>query len=325
LIYKEIGVFIMAKRILVTGAFGQIGSELVPALQQKHGKQNVIALGHRNIPDDFDGIVEKGDVTDKGILLELVKKHDVGIIYHLASILSAAGEKKPELTWKVNMGGLKNVLELAAEHKLRVFWPSSIAVYGPTTPGKNTPQRTILEPTTMYGVTKLAGELLCQYYFLKFMVDVRSIRYPGIISYKTPPGGGTSDYAVTIFYEALKKKRYECFVRADTTIPMMYMGDAINATIMLMDADPENITVRTSYNLAAVSFSAGELADEIKKYIPDLVVTYKPDERQKIADSWADSIDDSVARKDWGWKHEFELAKITEVMLKGLRKTMEVD
>ncbi|MFN3301429.1 MAG: NAD-dependent epimerase/dehydratase family protein [Patescibacteria group bacterium] len=306
------------KKILVTGAFGQIGSELVPVLQKKYGKENVIALVHRKKSKEFDGLIEKGDVNDFKRLRKIIKKHKIDTVFHLAAILSAAGEKNPDLTWQVNIGGLKNVLDLAVEFKLKVFWPSSIAVFGPTTPKDNTPQRTILEPTTMYGVTKLAGELLCQYYFLKYGVDVRSVRYPGVISWKTEPGGGTTDYAVAIFYGAIKNGKYQCFVREDTVLPMIYMDDAIRAALELMEAPSEKITIRTSYNLAAISFSAKELEREIQKYLP-LTVTYLPDERQKIADSWPRSIDDSEARKDWGWKHEYDLEKMTKVMIEKLK------
>ena len=313
----------MNKKILVTGAFGQIGTELVPALQEKHGKDNVVALGHHNIPSDFDGILEKAAITDKAALEALVKKYDIGTVYHLVSLLSAKGEIDPAVTWDVNMNGLIHILDFAKEYKLKVFWPSSIAAFGPTTPQDNTPQRTVLEPTTMYGVTKTSGELLAQYYFNKYGVDVRSVRYPGIISWKAEPGGGTTDYAVAIFYEGLKTGKYEFFVNEQTFLPMMYMDDAVRATISLMDADPDKLTVRTSYNLAAISFSAKELEEEIKKHIP-LVATYKPDHRQKIADSWPNSIDDSTARKDWGWKHEYDLAKMTEVMLENLKKKLNV-
>lgn len=311
----------MDKKILVTGAFGQIGTELVPALQQKFGKDNVIAVGHHNIPSNFDGIVEKAELPNKDNLKELVEKYDVGTVYHLVSLLSAKGEVDPSFTWHLNMTSLKDVLDLAVEKKYKVFWPSSIAAFGPTTPREHTPQRTVLEPTTMYGVTKVAGELLGQYYFNKFGVDIRSVRYPGIISWKQEPGGGTTDYAVAIFYEALKSGNYECFVSKETILPMMYMDDAVNATIQLMDADPSSLTVRTSYNLAAISFSAEELATEINKHLK-VNVTYKPDQRQQIADSWPDSIDDSQARSDWGWKHEFDLAKMTEVMLAELKKKL---
>lgn len=314
----------MEEKILVTGAFGQIGTELVPELQKRHGKENVVVLGHKNIPAQFDGILEKGDVRSKEDLTLLMKKHKITIIYHLVSLLSATGEKNPMLAWDINMNGLKNILDSAVECKARVFWPSSIAVFGPTTPRKNTPQHTIIEPTTMYGVTKLAGEMLCQYYHLKFGLDVRSLRYPGLISFKAEPGGGTTDYAVAIFYEGLKNRKYTCFVRPDTVLPMMYMDDAIKATLMLMDAKPEKVKVRTSYNLAAISFSAEELANELKQYIPELIVEYVPDERQKIADSWPKIIDDSEARKDWNWKHQYDLKRMTKVMYDNLRKKLNV-
>lgn len=307
------------KKILVTGAFGQIGSELVPALQKKYGLDAVVAVGHHNIPKDFSGIVESVEITDGLAVARLLKKYNIGTIYHLVSLLSAKGEIDPTLTWNINMNGLKSVLDYAVEAKLKVFWPSSIAAFGPTTPRVKTPQRTVLEPTTMYGVTKLAGENLVHYYFLKYGVDVRSLRYPGLISWKTPPGGGTTDFAVAIFYDGLQKGSYECFVRPDTKLPMMYMDDGIAATMQLMEADPKKLTVRNSYNLAAISFTAEELAREINKH-SKVKVTYKPDHRQKIADSWPQSIDDSVARKDWGWKHEYNLSKMTKVMMKELSR-----
>lgn len=309
------------KSILVTGAFGQIGSELVPALQKKYGKDHVIALGHHNIPQGFDGIVEKAGIDEKGKITEIIEKYKIDTIYHLVSLLSAKGEIDPTFTWHVNMDGLKLILDIAVEKKIQVFWPSSIAAFGPTTPRDNTPQRTILEPTTMYGVTKVAGELLCQYYHKKYGLDVRSVRYPGIISWKAEPGGGTTDFAVAIFYEAIKQGKYTCFVREDTVLPMMYMDDAVNATIQLMEADAKKLTISTSYNLAAISFSARELADEINKYMT-VEVTYMPDRRQQIADSWPKSIDDSVARADWGWKHQFDLKKMTEVMIENLKKKL---
>lgn len=307
------------RKILVTGAFGQIGSELVPALMAKYGQENVIAVGHHSVPKDYEGIVETvADITDKSALEQLIKKHNIGIVYHLVSLLSAKGEVDPTLTWHINMDGLKHVLDLAVAYKLQVFWPSSIAAFGPTTPRDNTPQQTVLEPTTMYGVTKVAGENLCHYYYQKYGVDVRSVRYPGIISWKAEPGGGTTDYAVAIFYEGLKTGRYTCFVGPETVLPMMYMDDAVKATMQLMEADPAKLTVRTSYNLAAISFSAVELAIEINKLLP-VTVTYQPDHRQKIADSWPKSIDDSVARADWGWSHAFDLQQMTAEMLKQLR------
>lgn len=309
------------KRILVTGAFGQIGSELVPALQAKFGKENVVAVGNSRIPEDFDGIVEKLNQPDKEGLRGLITKYEIDTVFHLVSLLSATGEKDPSFTWHLNMQSMKDVLDLAVEFKLKVFWPSSIAAFGPTTPRDFTPQRTVLEPTTMYGVTKVAGELLCQYYFNKFGVDVRSVRYPGIISYKALPGGGTTDYAVAIFYDAIEKGEYECFVSEETTLPMMYMDDAVKATIDLMEADLAKLTVRTSYNLAAISFTAEELAAEINKTLP-VKVTYKPDHRQAIANSWPKSIDDSQARQDWGWQHEYDLPKMTEIMINELKKKL---
>jgi len=309
----------MKEKILVTGPFGQIGSDLIPELQKNFGKENVIALGHRNIPEDYDGVLERGDVRSGEELGAVIKKHAVTQVYHLASLLSATGEEKPQLAWDVNLVGLKVLLDLAVENKLKVFWASSIAVFGPTTPRDNTPQHTILEPTTMYGVTKLAGEALCNYYFLKYGLDVRSLRYPGLISWKAEPGGGTTDYAVAIFYGALKEKRYTCFVREDTVLPMMYMDDAIKGTLMIMEAPKEKIKIRMSYNHAAISFSAKELENEIKKHIPGFTATYEPDHRQAIADSWPRVIDDSDARADWGWKHEYDLPKMTEVMLEKLK------
>jgi len=296
----------------------------VPTLQKKYGKSQVVALGHHNIPQDFRGILEQAGIDEIEKLRQIVKKYEIGTVYHLVSLLSARGEKDPKLTWEVNIGGLKNILDLASEFNLKVFWPSSIAAFGPTTPREMTPQKTILEPTTMYGITKASGELLGQYYFIKYGVDIRSVRYPGIISYKTEPGGGTTDYAVAIFYEALKSGQYVCFVREGTVLPMMYMDDAVRATLELMEANPKKLTIRTSYNLAAISFSAKELAQEIKKHLP-LKVTYSPDERQKIADSWPRSIDDSIARKDWGWEPEYDLPKMTRVMIENLRKKLLED
>lgn len=310
----------MKKKILVTGAFGQIGSELVPALQKKYGKDKVVAVGHNTIPDDFDGILEKVDTRDKEVMSKIIKKYNINTVYHLVSLLSVKGEIDPSVTWDINMNGLKNILDLCVEFKIQIFWPSSIAAFGPSTPRVNTPQHTVLEPTTIYGVTKYAGEGLCRYYNIKYGLDVRSVRYPGIISWKTPPGGGTTDYAVAIFYDGLQKGKYECFVKADTVLPMMYVDDAIKATIDLMEVDSKRVKVRNSYNLAAISFEAQELAKELKKYIPDLKVTYKPDKRQKIADSWPKTINDSEARKDWGWKHEYDLARMTRVMVESLRE-----
>jgi nucleoside-diphosphate-sugar epimerase len=316
----------MERKILVTGAMGQIGSELIPALRKKFGRDNVIAVGHSKEPsEEFknSGPFEKADASNKEVMRILIEKYNINTIYHLVGILSAVGEKNPDLAWKVNMESLKNILDLAVEYKInRLFWPSSIAAFGKTTPLENTPQRTVLEPTTMYGVTKVAGELLCQYYYVKYNLDVRSIRYPGIISWKTAPGGGTTDYAVAIYHDAIKKNSYECFVNENTVLPMMYMDDAVRATMELMEADNEKIKVRTSYNLAAISFSAKELAENVAKYIPGFVCNFKPDERQKIADSWPKTIDDSNARKDWGWSHKFDLDKISEDMIKNLKSLL---
>jgi len=314
------------RRILVTGATGQIGSELTIELRKRYGGDNVIAAGHRRKPSEKlteSGPFEYIDVADRGSVENVVKKYDIDTIYHLAAILSAKGEKNPQIAWKVNVNGLYNVLEIAREHSLvRVFWPSSIAVFGPETPRVNAPQNTILIPRTIYGVTKVTGELLCNYYFLKFGLDVRSVRYPGIISSETPPGGGTTDYAVEMFYEAIRKKRYVCFVREDTVLPMMYMPDCIKAAIELMEADPSKVKCHLSYNVAGISFSAGELAAEIKKHIPEFECEYKPDFRQKIADSWPMSIDDSVAREDWGWKPTYDLTAMTKDMIEKLTKRL---
>ncbi|MBU0576590.1 NAD-dependent epimerase/dehydratase family protein [Patescibacteria group bacterium] len=307
------------KKFLVTGAFGQIGSELVPALQQKYGVENIIAMGNRNIPQDFAGVVEKLELPNFEGLKTLIKKYDVGEIYHMVSLLSAKGEEVPDLAWEVNVQSLKDVLDLAREYKLKVFWPSSIAAFGPTTPRENTPQQTILEPTTMYGVTKVAGELLCQYYHFKYGIDIRSVRYPGLISIEVEPSGGTTDYAAAIYFQAVKNGQYTFYVRPDTTLPMMYMDDAVKGTIQLMETKANKLTIHTSYNFAAMSFQAHEVAEEIQKHMK-LKVDYQPDHRQAIADSWPQSIDDSVARKDWGWQHEYDLAKMTERMLSGIKE-----
>lgn len=309
-------------KALVTGAFGQIGSELVPALQTKYGKNNVVALGNIHIPKNFDGIVEVGRLPDKKLLASLVAKHKIDTIFHLVSLLSAKGEIDPDLTWHINMTSLKDVLDLARDQNLKVFWPSSIAAFGPTTPRQHTPQHTILEPTTMYGITKTSGELMCQYYFLKYHVDVRSLRYPGLISWKAEPGGGTTDFAVAVFYEVIKNGAYNCFVKADTILPMMYMDDAVRGTLELMDAPSEKLTVHTSYNFTAISFSARELMQEIQKH-QLLKVTYTPDHRQKIADSWPQSINDEQARYDWGWQPHFDLSQMTKTMLRELQKKLK--
>jgi nucleoside-diphosphate-sugar epimerase len=261
------------------------------------------------------------DVLDFNTIARIIDQHQVKEVYLLAALLSATAEQKPKLAWKLNMEGLFNVLDIAKEKKgMKVFWPSSIAVFGPTTPRDQTPQHTVMEPTTIYGVSKQAGERWCEYYHQKFNVDVRSIRYPGLISYKSPPGGGTTDYAVDIFHQALEKGRYTCFLKPGTVLPMMYMPDAMDATIKLMGADANNVRIRSSYNVGAISFDPEEIANEIKKHIPGFTIDYAPDFRQAIADSWPRSIDDSAARQDWGWKEQYNLASMTEDMLKHLRE-----
>jgi len=311
-------------KILVTGSTGQIGSELTLSLRKKHGNENVVALGHKTPPNDElknSGPYEMASVIDKAALKSIIEKYEITQIYHLASVLSAKAEEKPDLAWEVNVNGLKNILDLGVGLTMeKIFWPSSIAVFGETTPKDNTPQLTVTEPTFIYGTSKVTGEALCHYYFEKYNLDVRSLRYPGLISYKTLPGGGTTDYAVAIYYGALKEKKYTCFVREDTVLPMMYMDDAIKSALDVMDADSSKIKVRTSYNIAAMSFSAKELAEEIKKHIPEFVCSYVPDERQKIADTWPRVIDDSIAKEEWGWNPEFDLPKMTEVMLNKLEK-----
>lgn len=310
------------EKILVIGASGQIGVELTLALRKIYGNSNVIAsdLREQNPLLEGTGPYVSLDVMNKEMLHVQVIRQNITQIYLLAAILSATGEKNPGLAWHLNMQGLLNVLDIAREEKLhKVYWPSSIAVFGPTSPRQNCPQQTIIEPITVYGISKYAGEFWCNYYHQRFGVDVRSLRYPGLISYKSAPGGGTTDYAVEIFYEALEEKKYECFLNQDTYLPMMYMPDAIRATIELMEAPKEKISIRTSYNISSMSFSPKEIASEIKKQIPEFIIEYKPDYRQAIADSWPQSIDDTVARKDWGWKEEFDLAAMTKDMLENLK------
>jgi nucleoside-diphosphate-sugar epimerase len=311
------------ERILVIGACGQIGVELTLALRKIYGSANVIAsdLREENPLLHGTGPYVSLDVMNKEMLHVQVIRQNITQIYLLAAILSATGEKNPNLAWHLNMQGLLNVLDIAREEKLsKIYWPSSIAVFGPTSPKQQCPQQTIIEPTTVYGISKYAGEFWCNYYFQRFGVDVRSLRYPGLISYKSAPGGGTTDYAVEIYHDALEDKSYECFLREDTYLPMMYMPDAIRATIELMEAPAERISVRTSYNLSGMSFSPKEIAASIQKHIPEFSISYAPDYRQSIADSWPQSIDDSVARRDWGWKQEFDLDKMTADMLQNLKK-----
>ncbi len=311
------------ERILIIGANGQIGSELVGALAKQHGAQNVIAsdIGTNNVYQAERYL--QLDVLDKAGLAQLVANENITQVYQLAALLSATGEQAPLKAWTLNMDGLLNILEVARERgeagtPLRVFWPSSIAAFGPNTPSKNTPQYTVMDPTTIYGISKLAGERLCEYYFTKYGVDVRSIRYPGIISYKSPPGGGTTDYAIAIFHSALKNETYDCFLESETTLPMIYMPDAIRATIELMDAPSDKVKIRSSYNVAGVSFNPRELAAEIQKVRPDFAIAYTPDSRQAIAVTWPQSLDDSVAREDWGWQPEVGTAAMVADMLKNI-------
>ncbi|MBK8788412.1 MAG: NAD-dependent epimerase/dehydratase family protein [Chitinophagaceae bacterium] len=311
------------EKILVIGASGQIGVELTLALRKMYGNANVVASDLREENDLLKGTgpYVSLDVMNKEMLHVQVIRQGITQIYLLAAILSATGEKNPNLAWSLNMQSLLNVLDIAREENLhKVYWPSSIAVFGPTSPKQNCPQQTVIEPVTVYGISKFAGEFWCNYYNRRYGVDVRSLRYPGLISYKSAPGGGTTDYAVEIYHEALEEKKYECFLREDTYLPMMYMPDAIRATIELMEADASKISIRTSYNISGMSFSPKEIGAEIKNHIPDFSISYKPDYRQAIADSWPQSIDDAVARKDWGWKEEFDLERMTKDMLENLRE-----
>ena len=304
------------ERILVIGASGQIGVELTLALRKIYGNANVIASDMREENELLKGSM---DVMNKEMLHVQVIRQNITQIYLLAAILSATGEKNPNLAWSLNMQSLLNVLDIAKEEKLtKVYWPSSIAVFGPTSPKQLCPQQTIIEPITVYGISKYAGEFWCNYYFQRYGVDVRSIRYPGLISYKSAPGGGTTDYAIEIFHEAIEEKKYECFLQEDTYLPMMYMPDAIKATIDLMEAPAAAIKVRTSYNIAPITFSPKEIAAEIKKHVPEFEISFKPDYRQQIANSWPQSIDDSVARNDWGWKEEYDLPKMVKDMFDNL-------
>lgn len=309
------------EKILVIGASGQIGVELTLALRRIYGNANVIASDLREENDLLKGTgpYVSLDVMNKEMLHVQVIRQNITQIYLLAAILSATGEKNPNLAWHLNMQSLLNVLDIAKEEKLhKVYWPSSIAVFGPTSPKQNCPQQTIIEPSTVYGISKYAGEFWCNYYHQRYGVDVRSLRYPGLISYKSAPGGGTTDYAVEIFHSAKKKGRYTSFLSADTYLPMMYMPDAIRATIELMEAPAEKINVRTSYNVAGMSFSPAEIGAAIQQHVPGFTMSYAPDYRQEIANSWPQSIDDSVARNDWGWKEEYDLGRMTEDMIKNL-------
>ena len=312
-------------KILITGACGQLGSELTAELRQIHGSEKVVASDITKPNDQLgDGPFEHIDVMDKGRLEEVIDAYNVDVVYNLAALLSAKAEQNIDLAWNLNMNGLLNVLNIAKEKELeRIFWPSSIAVFGPDAKKDGTPQNSQCNPSTVYGITKLAGERWCEYFHNKFGVDVRSLRYPGLIGYKSLPGGGTTDYAVDIYHKALAGKTFTCFLEEDCVLPMMYMSDAVKATIDLMDAPAENITVRGSYNVAAISFSPDEIAESIKKEIPGFEIEYDPDYRQEIALSWPDVIDDSVAREDWNWKHSYSLDKMTKDILANLPEVVE--
>lgn len=313
-------------KILVIGAGGQLGTELTQGLWNLHGKENVIATDIK----DPQGVLAQGnfeilDVLKQKNLFDFIQKNNITQIYHLAAVLSATGEKNPKFAWHLNMDGLIHVLDAAVEFKIeKVYWPSSIAVFGPNTPKTNTPQDSVMDPTTIYGISKLAGERWCEWYHSKYGVDVRSLRYPGLIGYKTKPGGGTTDYAVDIYFKAIAEKKYECFLKPDTYLPMMYMDDAVKATLDLMEAPADKVKVRSSYNISSMSFSPDEISHSIKQHIPEFEITYNPDFRQAIADSWPKSIDDSAARKDWGWQPQFDLATMTKEILTHLPATMEV-
>lgn len=311
----------MNTKILIIGACGQIGTELTQKLRFFYGTGNVIASDIRKLNNDVvnSGPFEVVNALDFNQIEHLVEKHQITDVYLMAALLSATAEKNPAFAWDLNMNSLFHVLNLAKAKKIKkIFWPSSIAVFGPTTPKESTPQYTIMEPSTVYGISKQSGERWCEYYHNVFGVDVRSIRYPGLISWSSPPGGGTTDYAVDIYHKALENKTYECFLSSDTKMPMMYMEDAIRATISIMDAPEEQIKIRSSYNLAAISFTPTEIAASIQKHIPGFTITYKPDFRQKIADSWPSSIDDTNAREDWGWEHAYDLNLITQDMIENL-------
>lgn len=316
----------MAEKILVIGACGQIGTELTLKLREIHGNDQVVASDIREGVDELmqSGPFEILNATDEVHIRQIIETYNIKEVYLMAAMLSATAEKAPKKAWDLNMNSLFHILDMAKEGLIdKIFWPSSIAVFGPTTPKDNTPQITAMEPTTVYGISKQTGERWCEYYHQKFGVDVRSIRYPGIISYKTLPGGGTTDYAIEIFHEALKQNAYTSFLDKDAALPMMYMDDAIKATVEIMQAPSEAIKVRSSYNLAAISFTPEILAANISKHLPDFKISYDPDFRQAIAASWPSSIDDSSARQDWGWDHEFDLDKMTETMLKGVGQTTE--
>jgi nucleoside-diphosphate-sugar epimerase len=314
-------------RILVTGALGQIGSELIPALRTRYGDGLVVAADIRMPPagaGESDSLFEHLDCTQLRQIQDVVRRYRIETIYHLAALLSAVAEDRPQVAWNVNMGGLYRMLEVARQYRCAVFFPSSIGAFGPTTPREDTPQDTIQRPTTIYGITKLTGELLCDYYFRRFGVDTRGLRLPGIISYRTPPGGGTTDYAVEIFYQAIRYRHYTCFLRADTRLDMMYMPDAVRAMMTLMEADAAGLKHRNAFNVTAMSFTPGELAAEIRKHIPEFAIDYEVDPvRQAIADSWPQSLDDSAARTEWGWTPHYDITRMTSDMLEKIRAKLQ--
>lgn len=315
----------MEERIIIIGSNGQIGTELATALRSKYGEKNVVTSDIKQPSHPSSGPFELINVLDKELLQSMFERYQPTQVYLLAAVLSAVGEKNPKMAWDLNMTGLLHVLDLSVAYQVKkVFWPSSIAVFGPHSPKKNTPQYTIMDPNTVYGFSKQAGERWCEYYFNKYGLDVRSIRYPGLISWKAAPGGGTTDYAIHIFHEALNKGSYDCFLSAETQLPMLYMDDAIRGTLELMDAPAEKISVRSSYNLTGISFTPASLANEIKKHIPEFSINYtENDPRQAIADSWPSSINDEYAQQDWGWQAQFSLEKITEEMLMNLKQKVE--
>ena len=314
-------------KILIIGACGQLGTELTLKLRELKGAENVIASDLLDDPIDLleDGPYEKLNIMNKEAFQMILEKYDIKEIYHLAAILSAKGEQNPLFAWQLNMDSLLTVLEAGKNQVKKIYWPSSIAVFGPDTPKEDTPQNTIMSPSTVYGISKLAGERWCEYYYQHYGVDVRSLRYPGLIGYKAMPGGGTTDYAVDIFHKAIAGETYECFLRNDSMLPMMYMDDAVKATIDLMEAPAKKVKIRSSYNLAAMSFTPAEIANEIKKHYPNFSIQYNPDFRQEIADSWPGSIDDSAARSDWGWNHSYGLTELVETMIRHLKDTIVFD
>jgi nucleoside-diphosphate-sugar epimerase len=318
----------MQGKILVLGACGQIGVELVESLRAKYGAEQVVAsdIQERDFETVNGGPFELCDAADKKAVEQIIAKHQITEVYQLVALLSATSEKNPSFAWELNMGTLMHLLDVAKEGKIKkIFWPSSIAVFGPSTPKHETPQYTVMDPSTVYGISKLAGERWCEYYHKKYQVDVRSLRYPGLIGYKSSPGGGTTDYAVDIFYKAIEQKQYTCFLSSHTALPMMMMEDAIRATIQIMSAPEDSIRIRSSYNISGMSFTPQMLAEEIRKFIPDFQIDYNTDFRQQIAESWPKSISDVQARTDWGWKPEYDLAKLTKIMLSEIQKKFPVN